>query len=70
MDRLELASQADPTIFTAIALAGVALNGFAWVALGIEIVVRSLRGRGQTVTPDLASVPVAAAGIADPQPEV
>jgi len=69
MDRLELTSQAHPTIFTPIALAGVALNGFAWVALGLEIVVRSLRGRGRTVAPDQASIPVAAAGIADPQPE-
>jgi hypothetical protein len=70
MDRLELTSQVNPTIFTPIALTGVALNGFAWVLLGLEIVVPSLRGGGHTVAPDHASVPVAAAGIAEPQPEV
>lgn len=43
MDRLELTSQANPTIFTPIALTGVALNGIAWVLLGLEIAVPRLR---------------------------
>jgi hypothetical protein len=37
MDRLELTSQANPTIFQPIALTGIALNGLAWILLGLEI---------------------------------
>jgi len=37
MDRLELTSPANPTIFGSIALMGVALNGLAWVLLGLPI---------------------------------
>jgi hypothetical protein len=43
MDRLELTSQANPTIFTPIAVTGIALNGAAWILLGLEIVVPRLR---------------------------
>jgi Na+-translocating ferredoxin:NAD+ oxidoreductase RnfA subunit len=37
MDRLGLTSPADPTIFGPIALAGVALNGLAWILLGVPV---------------------------------
>jgi hypothetical protein len=39
MDRLELTSQANPTIFGPIALTGIALNGVAWVLLGIDVIM-------------------------------
>jgi hypothetical protein len=39
MDRLELTSQANPTIFTPLSLTGIALNGLAWVLLGIDVVI-------------------------------
>ena len=42
MDRLGLTSAANPTIFRPIALTGVALNGIAWVLLGLEIAVPRL----------------------------
>ena len=35
MDRLELTSPNNPTIFGPIALTGVALNGVAWILLGL-----------------------------------
>jgi Na+-translocating ferredoxin:NAD+ oxidoreductase RnfA subunit len=47
MDRLELTSQANPTVFGPLALTGVALNGLAWVLLGLPIAfprIRSLPG--------------------------
>jgi hypothetical protein len=44
MDRLELTSQANPTIFGPIGLAGVALNGLAWFLFGLELAVPRLRG--------------------------
>jgi hypothetical protein len=40
MDRLELTSQSNPTIFGTLALAGVALNGLGWVLLGIDVATR------------------------------
>jgi hypothetical protein len=43
MDRLELTSQANPTVFSPISLAGIALNGIAWILLGLEIAVPRLR---------------------------
>jgi hypothetical protein len=39
MDRLELTSSANPTIFGPLSLLGIALNGIAWVLLGLEIVM-------------------------------
>ena len=36
MDRLELTSPKNPTIFGPIALTGVALNGLAWILLGLD----------------------------------
>jgi hypothetical protein len=37
MDRLGLTSAANPTVFGSIGLTGVALNGLAWVLLGLDI---------------------------------
>jgi len=48
MDRLELTSQANPTIFTPISLTGIALNGLAWVLLGVNLLVL-VRRVSQTV---------------------
>lgn len=39
MDRLELTSEANPTIFGPIGLIGVALNGVAWILLGVDLVL-------------------------------
>jgi len=39
MDRLELTSEANPTIFGLIGLIGVALNGVAWILLGVDLVL-------------------------------
>ena len=44
MDRLELTSQANPTIFGPISLIGIALNGIAWILLGLD----SMRGGSPT----------------------
>ena len=38
MDRLELTTQSNPTIFEPLSLLGIALNGTAWVLLGTQIV--------------------------------
>jgi hypothetical protein len=43
MDRLELTTQANPTIFEPLSLLGIALNGAAWILLGTQIVA----GRAQ-----------------------
>ena len=52
MDRLELTSQANPTIFGPIALTGVALNGLAWIVLGLETALpRFHRMRGRPHAP-------------------
>ncbi|MEZ0241281.1 MAG: hypothetical protein ACAH65_10830 [Chloroflexota bacterium] len=37
IDRLGLTSEANPTIFGSLALAGLALNGLAWILLGVEL---------------------------------
>lgn len=42
MDRLELISQANPTIFAPIAMMGIALNGVAWVLLGLQVALHRL----------------------------
>ena len=39
IDQLELTSEANPTIFGPIALIGVALNGVAWILLGLDLVL-------------------------------
>lgn len=52
MDRLGLTSATNPTIFGALGLTGVALNGLGWILLGLEIasggrlVVRNEKLRG------------------------
>ena len=40
IDRLGLTSEANPTIFGSLALMGIALNGIAWILLGIDIATR------------------------------
>jgi hypothetical protein len=55
MDRLELTSPAHPTIFGPLSLLGIALNGIAWVLVGVEIVTRGMRrDRPATTAPDAA----------------
>jgi hypothetical protein len=52
MDRLELTSQANPTIFGPISLIGIALNGIAWILLGLDVMLRgspAVRGRSALV---------------------
>jgi hypothetical protein len=39
IDRLELTSEANPTIFGPVALAGVALNGLGWILLGLDLML-------------------------------
>jgi hypothetical protein len=43
MDRLGLTSRADPTILLPLSLIGIALNGLAWIVLGIDIATRDRR---------------------------
>ncbi len=43
MDRLELTSPANPTIFLPISLAGIALNGLAWILLGLQVALTASR---------------------------
>lgn len=43
MDRLGLTSSASPTLFGPLGLTGVALNGFAWILLGIDVATRERR---------------------------
>jgi hypothetical protein len=47
MDRLGLTSATNPTIFGALGLTGVALNGVGWILLGLEIA-----SGGRLVVPD------------------
>ena len=51
MDRLELTSEANPTIFAPLSLIGVALNGVGWILLGLDLVLDG------TVVPRLRSAP-------------
>ena len=41
IDRIGLTSSSNPTIFGPLALAGVALNGFGWILLGLDVATRS-----------------------------
>jgi hypothetical protein len=43
MDRLELTSSVNPTIFGPLSLLGIALNGIAWALLGLGVVAPGLR---------------------------
>lgn len=40
VDRLELTSSANPTIFGPLSLAGIALNGIGWILLGLDVATR------------------------------
>jgi len=40
MDRLELTSPSNPTIFQPLSLAGIALNGIGWILLGLDVAIR------------------------------
>jgi hypothetical protein len=40
MDRLELTSASNPTIFGPLSLGGIALNGIGWILLGIDVATR------------------------------
>lgn len=58
MDRLELTSQANPTIFGPIGLTGVALNGLAWILLGTQVAMGDrLHGLRSPVVAPLDVVP-------------
>ena len=50
MDRLELTSQTNPTIFGTLALAGIALNGIGWILLGLDVAMR--RRAAKVVSPE------------------
>ena len=41
MDRLELTSQANPTIFGPLSLIGILLNGVGWIVLGLDLARRA-----------------------------
>ena len=41
IDRIGLTSSANPTIFGPLALAGVALTGFGWILLGLDLATKS-----------------------------
>ena len=49
MDRLELTSTANPTIFGPLSLLGIALNGIGWILLGIDVATR--RRAAPTIQP-------------------
>jgi hypothetical protein len=40
MDRLELTSSRNPTIFGPLSLTGIALNGVGWIVLGLWLIAR------------------------------
>ena len=48
MDRLGLTSSASPTIFGSLGLTGVALNGVAWILLGIDVATRDRGAAGRS----------------------
>jgi hypothetical protein len=50
IDRLGLTSAANPTLFGRIALAGVALNGGAWILLGLQVALPGI-GRLRNTSP-------------------
>lgn len=43
MDRLELTSPRNPTIFGPLSLLGIALNGTAWILLALQVLLPDLR---------------------------
>jgi hypothetical protein len=50
MDRLELTTQANPTIFEPLSLLGIALDGAAWILLGTQIVAGRAQPTGSAAT--------------------
>jgi len=40
MDRLELTTRDNPTIFLSLSLTGIALNGVGWIVLGLWLAIR------------------------------
>jgi hypothetical protein len=52
MDRIELTSPTNPTIFGTLALAGIALNGIGWILLGLDVATRR---RASVAQPEGAS---------------
>jgi hypothetical protein len=50
MDRLGLSSSTDITVFGRLGLLGVALNGAAWILLGLDLALDLGRGRSQAVS--------------------
>jgi hypothetical protein len=44
MDRLQLTTQANPTIFEPLSMLGIALNGAAWVLLGTQLAMGRWQG--------------------------
>ena len=51
IDRLELTSPGNPTIFGPLSLLGIALNGIAWTLLALELVLPNLGGLRRRTTP-------------------
>jgi hypothetical protein len=51
MSHLELTSPANPTIFGPISLIGVALNGVAWILLGLDVMLSGADVRGPLSVP-------------------
>jgi hypothetical protein len=51
MDRLELSPRDNPTIFGPLSLAGIALNGFGWILLGLDVATR--RPASETQPPEV-----------------
>jgi hypothetical protein len=45
IDRLDLTSEANPTIFGPLSLTGIALTGIAWIVLGIDVLTRDRLSR-------------------------
>ena len=49
MDRLELTSVANPTIFGPLSLIGIALNGLGWILLGLDLASGARGGRATAI---------------------
>ena len=47
IDRVGLVTSLEPTVFTVLALGGVALNGLGWVLLGLDVATRRRRPETQ-----------------------
>jgi hypothetical protein len=49
MDRLELTTRDNPTVFLQLSLIGIALNGLSWILLGIDLVASARRNPREAV---------------------